>query len=299
MESAVNALWQEVWRGSLSADTWEPMRRAAIFGITPKESRLMDAGMAEAAAPAGYGRRGASRLPRAVRERWKAGPPVRGNWFSIAGDPNPEAAGILEEEELNKDRVRLLLKRWGILCRPLLEREAPCLSWSRLLPSMRRMELAGELTAGRFFGGINSLQFASPRIAEELEEAEAERGIYWMNAADAASPAGLDAEDIFGIKEMQAGLLRRVASTRLCFRGADLLAVSVKGGKELEIFIGPDDPEIAAALAFIKLPRTRAVQPENKITVEKINGKTAAGSPYCSALTALGFIKDRGKMILW
>ncbi|MCL2320122.1 MAG: hypothetical protein FWC45_08550, partial [Treponema sp.] len=254
------------------------------------------------------------RVPRAIRERWRTGPPVRGNWFSLAPDFLPQGSGaegtslsatslsldVLEEEELNRERVRLLLGRWRILARPLLEKEAPVFSWSRLLPAMRRMELAGELVAGRFFSGINSLQFASPGIAEELEAAEAEAGMYWMNAADPASPAGLAIEGIFsGGTQVPGPQVRRVPSSRLCFRGAELLAVSNKGGKELDIFIAPDDPDIAAALAFVKISRTRKVQPESKITIEKINGKVPAGSPYYSVLAELGFVKDRGNLVLW
>jgi ATP-dependent Lhr-like helicase len=149
------------------------------------------------------------------------------------------------------------------------------------------------------------LQFASPRIAEELEEAETERGVYWMNAADPASPAGLAVQGILpnGLAPNELKIngysIRRVPSTRLCFRGAELLVTSNKGGKDLEIFISPDDPDIGDALTFLKFPRTRRVQPENKIIIEKINGKTAAASAYFSALSALGFVKDRGKMILW
>jgi len=218
-------------------------------------------------------------------------------------DINPADFNPLEEEELNRERVRLILDRWGILTRPLLEREAPLLSWSKLLPAMRRMELAGELVAGRFFSGVNSLQFASPRIAEELEEAEAEQGIYWMNAADPASPAGLDIEGIMPNEtqaaERKGSLIRRVSSSRLCFRGAELIAVSNRGAKELNIFIPPDDPDIAEALAFIKIPKTRRVHPENKISIERINGKTAAASAYSAVLFKLGFVKDRGKLVLW
>ena len=164
------------------------------------------------------------------------------------------------------------------------------------------------------------MQFASPRIAEELEEAETERGIYWMNAADPESPAGLAVQGIFanGLAPNESKIngfsineskingfsineskIRRVPSTRLCFRGAELLAVSNKGGKDNEILISPDDPDIGEVLAFLKFPRTRRVQPEYKIVIEKINGKPAASGAYFSALSALGFAKDRGKMILW
>jgi ATP-dependent Lhr-like helicase len=200
---------------------------------------------------------------------------------------------LLEEEELNRERVRLLVDRWGILTRPLLEREAPALSWARLLPTIRRMELAGELVTGRFFGGVASLQFSSPRIVAELDEAEAERGIYWMNAADPASPAGLTVEGILP------GAIRRTASSRLCFRGAKLLAVSNRSCQELEIFIPPDDSDIVKALEFVKISRTRKVHKENKITVEKINGASAASSAYSEVLAVHGFVKDRGRMVLW
>jgi ATP-dependent Lhr-like helicase len=251
-------------------------------------------------------RRGAARLPRALREQWRGGAPVQGNWFSLAAEEEiggidqsegaaPESSPLLMEEERNKERVRILLNRWGVLARPLLQQEAPCFSWSRLLPAMRRMELAGELVAGRFFSGVNSLQFGAPNIAAELEAAEAEAGIYWLNAQDPASPAGLEIEGALpeGIS------CRRLATTRLCFRGAELAAKSERGGKQLEVFVSPDDPDIAEVLAFAKFPVTRNINPEKKVVVESINGKTAALSEYASILATSGFIKDRGKLVLY
>jgi hypothetical protein len=128
-----------------------------------------------------------------------------------------------------------------------------------------------------------------------------------MNAADPASPAGLDVEGVVFSRELRnevsirkrALRVRRVPSSRLCFRGTELLAVSNRGGKELEIFVEADDPDIAEIMAFVKFPRTRRVMPENKITVEKVNGASAAGSEFFHALSASGFVKDRGRMILW
>ncbi|MDR3138365.1 MAG: DEAD/DEAH box helicase [Treponema sp.] len=285
-------LLKEAWRGRLSADSWEPIRQSIKQGRRP-EGREPGPGSSTAPLPGPYGSR---RLPRALRDRWKRGVPVRGNWFSLDRDyENPELRGLdsWDEEELNRDRVRLLLERWGILCRPLLEREEPSLSWGKILPAMRRMELAGELTAGRFFEGINSLQFAAPEISGELEAADAEEGIYWMNAADPGSPAGL------AVPGLDPRLPPRLPSSRLCFRGRELLAAANRGAKELQIFLPSDDPALEKALAFLKIPRTRSFHPQGKVLIETVNGVAAAACPYGEVLRAAGFVPDRGKLILW
>jgi ATP-dependent Lhr-like helicase len=292
ISSCAEFLRREAWEGRLTADTWEPIRQGIRQGWkTPGGSSAADAEL-----PAAYGR---GRLPRALRDRWKSGAPVRGNWFSLERDGvNVDAAyprdlDPWDEEELNRDRVRLLLERWGILCRPLLEKEEPPLTWGRLLPAMRRMELAGEITAGRFIGGINSLQFAVPGIAEELEAAEAEENVYWMNAADPASPAGL------AVEGLDPRLPPRLASSRLCFRGTELIAVANRGARDLRIFPDPGETCLIAALAFLKVPRTRAFLPDARVLIETVNGVSAAGSPYAEILNTMGFVRDREKLVLW
>jgi ATP-dependent Lhr-like helicase len=155
------------------------------------------------------------------------------------------------------------------------------------------MELAGELTAGRFFADINSLQFASPGIAAELEQAESFNGVYWMNAVDSASPAGLE------IEGLEYPLCARSPNNRLYFRGASLIAVSCRNGKNLQILIEADDPDMVQLIKLFRIPRTRTVMPENKIVIEKINGQTAVQSNYASCFINQGFLSDRRKLILW
>jgi ATP-dependent Lhr-like helicase len=225
-----------------------------------------------------------------LRDRWREGAPVRGNWFSLSLDEG-DAADPLEEELLNRDRVRLLLNRFGILCRPLLEREA--LSWAQLLPAMRRMELAGELIAGRFFADIQSLQFASPSILKDLEAAEAVKGLYWMNAVDPASPAGL------AIEGLDPRLPARTSTGRLYFRGEELIAVSNKSGKELSICISYNDPDVSLLVELFKIPRARRVLPEKKLLIETINGNSASKSEFLPCFIKAGFIPDRGKLMFW
>jgi ATP-dependent Lhr-like helicase len=275
---AAALIWDAAWQGLISSDSFEAPRRvlgAADRAILPRYS------------PG----RGFS-VPHALREKWRGGAPVPGNWFSLDGDEETELSA-LEEDELNQDRVRLLLKRWGVLARPMLEREISAFSWSSLLPAMRRMELSGELVSGRFFGGIRSLQFASPSIGAELEEAENFNGVYWMNAADPSSPAGLEVDGL------DPRFPPRSVHTRFCFCGRELAARSLRNGRELEIYLSPGCDCASLIPRFAAAPRTRPVHPVRKITIETINRKPAAASPWAEIFIQAGFIADRGKLFLW
>ncbi|MDR3276044.1 MAG: DEAD/DEAH box helicase [Treponema sp.] len=291
--STAARLWEEVWKGRLSAESFEPLRRALTEGFIPRDLARF-AGERRTVPVPGHpaGRLLPRAVPRALRNRWRGGPPVAGKWFALGGGLDGEDwAGepdLLDEESLNRERVLFLLRRWGLLTRPLLEREAPALSWSALLPAIRRLELAGELMAGRFFGGVNSLQFAPPDIAEALEQAGDERGIYWMNAADPASPAGLD------IDGMDGRLPVRIASARFCCRGSTLAAVSCRNGRELRVLVPPGDADLPLILGFLRPP-----EGGRKLVVETINGISAARSEYTGALRTLGFFPDRNSLVYW
>ena len=64
--------------------------------------------------------------------------------------------------------ARQLLRRYGIVFRDLLGREALALSWRDLLVQYRRMELQGEIRGGRFVSGFTGEQFALPEAVESL-----------------------------------------------------------------------------------------------------------------------------------
>ncbi|MDR2607797.1 MAG: DEAD/DEAH box helicase [Treponema sp.] len=299
LAECVEFIWKEVWNGRLSSGTWEALRKGIEQGFKAESSEEIPAVTKGFTNPA-FSRAGRERrIPAALRQRWQNGSPLPGTWFSLDMDSFTEDSDPAYEDQLNRERVRELLKRYGIIARPLLEAESPLLSWRNLLPSIRRMELAGEIIAGRFVSGIDSLQFALPSIIRELDEAQdaSFRDIYWMNAADPASPAGLKIN--FDDPAYRENLPSRLPLSRLCFRGNKIAAVSKRNGKELEIFTGPDDPDIIKILEFIKMPHTRSIHPEKKILIETINGQSAALSPYKAALKSMNFLQDRGNLILW
>ena len=104
------------------------------------------------------------------RRRAKGREPARrprhaaGRWSLLKA-----SASHLPSDSSHVDQVaRQLLRRYGVVFRDLLGREALALSWRDLLVQYRRMELQGEIRGGRFVGGFTGEQFALPEAVESL-----------------------------------------------------------------------------------------------------------------------------------
>ena len=258
-------LWNGVWRGQLTNDTFIVLRRAIIGKFKAPDPVFRDRRS-----------RGRWRHPQAgLRER-KEGRSFSGTWHLL---PCPGLSDdLLENEERRKDCVRLLLDRYGILFRELLQRELPALSWSNVFRSLRIMELSGEVLAGYFFQGILGPQFLSPRAFRRLQRSLPKDSVYWINAADPASLCGARLESF---KE---NLPPRLTSTHLVYHGTKRVMVSKRYGKELNFHVPPEAPRLLEYLGPLHHLLTRSFQPIRRIAVETINGDPAPQSPYVSAL---------------
>ncbi len=254
-------LWQEAWCGQLSADGFAAVRRgvAARFRPSPIRQEQLTRGSL-----------------RAARDRWRSSRSFGASWYRLPPIDAPEDP--LEAEERDRERVRLLLDRYGVLFRSLLEREPDGLGWRSLFRSLRLLELAGEVVSGRFFEGVAGLQFASPAAIRRLIAGLPEDRVWWLNAADPASPAGLG---------LPLELPRRVATSHLVFHGCRLVVVSHANGRRLEIRVAPDHPELHRYLGLLKVWLGRDERPLRSVTVETVNGEPAAEGPYRKALTAV------------
>ncbi|MFH1177379.1 MAG: ATP-dependent helicase, partial [Acidobacteriota bacterium] len=211
-----------------------------------------------------------------------------GHWYRLP--PVEAPADAVEQEERNRDRARLLLDRYGVLFRELLERELPALQWPRLFRSLRIMELSGEVVAGQFFTGIAGLQFASHAALRRLEQGLAEDRVFWLNAADPASPCGL------GLPAL-AGLPHRVPGNHFVYCGARLVVTSERRGRRLTIAVGADHPDLARYLSFLKVALTRQERPVKGIVVEEINGDAAAESAFRAVLADLFHVVRDGRSL--
>jgi ATP-dependent Lhr-like helicase len=184
-------LWEGVWKGEISNDTFMALRR----GIE-NEFKLPGGSGVAGTMPESSRRRGARAGLRTGFTRWKAALPYAGNWFTL--HHAAPSADLLEEEELKKERVRVLLDRYGIVFRELLQKELPPFRWSGLFRTMRLMELSGEIMAGCFFEGLTGPQFITSRTFRMLGLGLSADACYFMNALDPASLCGIPLHSLRG-----------------------------------------------------------------------------------------------------
>lgn len=275
-------LWDAAWAGEATNDTFLAVRR----GI---ESKFQVADTVAATTPTRRrptgGRRGAT-------ARSKSSATHAGAWMRV---PRPDmAADLIESEERKKDRARVLLDRYGVLFKQLLQREGPPFRWASLFRTLRLMELSGEVLGGCFFLGLPGLQFASHQAFRALQHRLPDDAVYWMNATDPASACGL------GIDGFRGKLPKREVGTHLVYRGSQLVLTSQRGGKALTISADPDDPAMTQYLAPIRHLLNRSFRPVSRLTVETINDEHAAKGPYVDCLrTAFDAMVDYRTVTLY
>jgi ATP-dependent Lhr-like helicase len=261
-------LWQGVFGGLFTADSYIPLRQGILQEFKPPES------------PA-EGRGGFS--------RWKGSRPLGGYWHALPAPERDENTGtqagdrLLEEGHIRL-RIRQLLDRYGILCRPLLEKEQASFQWKRLLPVLRLMDLSGEILSGYFVEGFPMPQFCDPRALPLLSKKTDPDRVWWINALDPVSLCGLDTEWKKRLPERRPG-------NWVVFRGTELVLTVLSGGREL-VFHGDPEGDWSPAFGFFRFLVTRDFRTLKKLAVETINGIPAGESPFSPELIKGGFRKS-------
>jgi ATP-dependent Lhr-like helicase len=108
-------------------------------------------------------------LPQRLQRRRRAHPErlaAAGRWSLLRPAAGGEADALHHAEHI----ARVLLRRYGVVFRRLLEREGGLPSWRELLYAYRRLEARGELRGGRFVQGFPGEQYALPEAVSALRE---------------------------------------------------------------------------------------------------------------------------------
>ena len=150
------ALWELVAAGMVTADGFDSLRML----IDPRRKQI--------ASPSQNARR-VGQL-RNTAGRW--GMLAAANAYSSSG-ALPESVGEAAErrEAELASACAVLLRRYGVVFRDVLDRESTMPRWRELLPMLRRMEARGEVRGGRFLSGFVGEQFALPGALASLREA--------------------------------------------------------------------------------------------------------------------------------
>ncbi|MGH9240171.1 MAG: Lhr family helicase, partial [Vicinamibacterales bacterium] len=153
-----------------------------------------------------------------------------GRWFTVNTGQGPPVETV----------AWTLLRRYGVIFRRLLAREAAPVTWRELVHVYRRLEARGEIRGGRFVTGVSGEQYALADAVERLREIRrtpADDRFVTISAADPLNLTGI---------VTPGDRLRTVAANRIVYlRG---VPVSAMEGDMLRV-LAPVDAALASAVA--------------------------------------------------
>lgn len=178
-----------------------------------------------------------------------------GRWSMVrARAPAPSEPSGRVAAEAVEQVARILLRRYGVVCWRLLEREAAWLPpWRDLVRAYRRLEARGEIRGGRFIAGVAGEQFALPEaigLLRELRRRPLDGALVCLAAADPANLLGT---------VMPGPKAARVVGSRVLYRDGVPIASLVAGEVELLQTLTPVEA-LAARRALSPEPLSRIAE---------------------------------------
>jgi ATP-dependent Lhr-like helicase len=166
-----------------------------------------------------------------------------GRWTLVrpAAAEAPGAAGV--PAETLEHVARTLLRRHGVVCWRLLEREAAWLPpWRDLVRVWRRLEARGEIRGGRFIAGLSGEQYALPDAIALMRQVRRRPHDGEMIVLSAADPANVLGTVLPGAR------VARISGARVVYRDGLAIGTSVAGQVELLAPLSPAEQRTATRL---------------------------------------------------
>jgi ATP-dependent Lhr-like helicase len=142
---------------------------------------------------------------------------------------------LLPEEQQAEAVAWMLLRRYGVVFRRLLERETVLAPWRDVLRVYRRLEARGEIRGGRFVGGFSGEQYALPEAVGTLRAVRREAAAGTLVALSGADPLNLVGIIVPGDP------LPALAGNRVLYR--DGVAVAVREGNQFRLLVETETAE--------------------------------------------------------
>ncbi|MGD9934572.1 MAG: DEAD/DEAH box helicase, partial [Dehalococcoidia bacterium] len=249
---ALAALWELVWDGQVTNDTFAPVRALAY-------PRRKDRGP----------RRNGSPIP----------PEATGRWWALPIEPS--VAPTLHVHGL----VERLLDRYGVLTRDAVSAEGVPGGFSAVYPMLKAMEESGRIRRGYFVEGLSGAQFALPAAVERLRAQRSRAdapATFALAATDPANPYGTMLPWPRSPDADSRRAPARAAGARVVLVDGEAVLYVERGGKGLLSFPAIDDSS-SRCLAL------STVFEGAEISIERIDGLPAVESPLAGHLLDAGF----------
>ena len=265
---ALAALWDLVWAGEVTNDSWAPLRASRRYDAPrPERNRR-----------------------RFMRSRASAPSPTQGRW-SRAGSLFPES---LDRRAL----AELLLERQGIVTRDCVRGEGIKGGYGAVYAELRALETLGVCRRGYFVEGLGGAQFALPGAVERLRELRAEarvvaeRDVLVLAAADPAQPYGAAVP-----WPRRAGArAARVAGAWVVLLDGEAVLFVERGGRSLVPLREPEPewlrPALAALVAHVRSGGAK------RLAVERFDGVPVVESDAMILLVESGFLAGPRRAVL-
>lgn len=255
------ALWDLVWAGVLTNDTFAPLR-----GLGAKSRKVR-----------GRSRRRPSGSSLSAGGRWSLVSSL------LLDEPTPTARAHA--------RCVMLLERYGVVSREAAISEDQPGGFAALYPVLKAMEESGKVRRGWFVEGLSGGQFAMAGAVDGLRAARDEEPAV-LAALDPANPWGA----LLPWPE-SGGTPRRAAGCVVVLHGGEPLMWLPRSGKSLLTFPAARDPErLAPGLELLKRRLGRFL--DRGVLVEQIDGGNPLDSPVLETLLAGGFSAEDGRLRL-
>ncbi|MBI5879448.1 MAG: DEAD/DEAH box helicase [Chloroflexi bacterium] len=273
-----------VFSSLVTNDALDTLRAVLAFEPDARERAPLSSLESELAARLQSPRLTSTRL-RAAKKRVRArleqgetaaGAEWPGRWssvhrFAVMGKPASDG-------EKAERTARILLQRYGVLMRELLEREELALGWDALYGPLQRMEMRGEVRRGYFVADMSGAQFALPEAVEQLRAMHAnDSALIVLNATDPANRYGAGTADTprFALVPINHVVMSG---------GAAILVAEDHGGRIYGHTDARDDLVQRALGVYLARPNA-----ERHVEVREWNGQPVPDSPMESVLRTLGF----------
>ncbi len=265
---ALAALWDLVWAGEVTNDSWAPLRASRRYDAPrPERNRR-----------------------RFMRSRTSAPSPTQGRWAV--------ASSLFLDKPDRRALAELLLERQGIVTRDGVRGEGIKGGYGAVYAELRALETLGVCRRGYFVEGLGGAQFALPGAVERLRELRAdaravdERDVLVLAAADPAQPYGAAVP-----WPRRAGArAARVAGAWVVLLDGEAVLFVERGGRSLVPLRDPDPewlrPVLAALVAHVRSGGAK------RLAVERFDGVPVVESEAMSLLVESGFLAGPRRAVL-